>query len=67
MNRGDYDRLTVGARLAEVAEVVALCGDQLEAAKNGGVFLDDQKIGAVRSDWVPGPGYESLRADLLVK
>ena len=36
--------------------------DALQSAKNGGVFLDEQPIGKLRSDWQPGPGYEAVRS-----
>lgn len=56
------DRRVVQKKVGEVSDAVSYLADALQSAKNGGVFLDDQPIGKLRSDWQPGPGYEAVRS-----
>ena len=56
------DRRLVAKKVGEVSDAVSYLADALQSAKNGGVFLDEQPIGKLRSDWQPGPGYEAVRS-----
>ena len=56
------DRRVVQKKVGEVSDAVSYLADALQSAKNGGVFLDEQPIGKLRSDWQPGPGYEAVRS-----
>merc|ERR1719217_1194722 len=56
------DRRVVQKKVGEVSDAVSYLADALQSAKNGGVFLDDQPIGKLRSDWQPGPGYEAVKS-----
>ena len=56
------DSKLVAARVGEVSDKVAFLAETLASARNSGIFLDDQVIGKQRSDWVPGAGYEQMRA-----
>ena len=56
------DRRQVQKKVGEVSDAVSYLADALQSAKNGGVFLDEQPIGKLRSDWQPGPGYEAVRS-----
>ena len=49
-------------KVGEVSDAVSYLADALQSAKNGGVFLDEQPIGKLRSDWQPGPGYEAVKS-----
>ena len=56
------DRRVVQKKVGEVSDAVSYLADALQSAKNGGVFLDEQPIGKLRSDWQPGPGYEAVKS-----
>ena len=56
------DRRLVAKKVGEVSDAVSYLADALQSAKNGGVFLDEQPIGKLRSDWQPGPRYEAVRS-----
>lgn len=56
------DRKLAAEKVGRVSEGFEFLADALQAAKNGGVFLDEQPIGKLRSDWQPGPGYEQVKS-----
>ena len=61
--QGDRERqVAIGVSAGEVSDAVSYLADALQSAKNGGVFLDEQPIGKLRSDWQPGPGYEAVKS-----